>query len=164
RILEAMGFAGEVFAPEPRDGRWPDDYSGQIEWEDAALRRADRILVWLPREMATLPGLTTNDEWGYWKGRDPARLVLGAPPEAVSVRYQQYYARRLGVPVCQTLTEACRLAAEGTGARRSGGECQVPLHVWRTENFQNWYASQKRAGNELRGANVEWVFRIQNRI
>jgi 8-oxo-dGTP pyrophosphatase MutT (NUDIX family) len=164
RILEGLGFAGEVFVPEPSDGRWADDYSEQVAWEDAALRRADRILVWLPRDMATLPGLTTNDEWGYWKGRDPARLVLGAPPEAASVRYQQHYARQLGVPICESLAEACRLASEGCGARRAGGECQVPLHVWRTDAFQAWYAAQKHAGNKLCAANVEWVFRIHNRL
>src|SRR4051794_34059540 len=76
RELADRGFGGEVFVPEPRDGNWPAEYTDQLDWEDAALNRADRILAWVPRDMATLPGLTTNDEWGFWKGRDPARLVL----------------------------------------------------------------------------------------
>jgi 8-oxo-dGTP pyrophosphatase MutT (NUDIX family) len=163
RELAGLGFRGEVFVPEPRDGNWPADYSSQIDWEDAALRRADRILAWIPRDMATLPGLTTNDEWGYWKGRDPARLVLATPPGAAHVRYQQEYARRLGVPVATTLAAACAAAAADPGERRSGGECEVPLHVWRTGSFQTWYAAQRAAGNTLLGARVEWVFRVGDR-
>jgi hypothetical protein len=164
RILAGLGFQGEVFVPEPRDGRWSSDYTEQVAWEDAALGRADRILVWLPRDLVTLPGLTTNDEWGYWKGRDPARLIFGTPPEAVHVRYQQYYARRLGIPIHATLEEACRAAVSGTGARRTAGDCQVPLHIWRTDAFQAWYEAQKQAGNILCGASVEWVFRINNQF
>ena len=71
RILETLGFQGEVFVPEPRDGVWPEDYATQIGWEDAALNQSDRILVWLDREMESMPGLTTNDEWGFWKGAIP---------------------------------------------------------------------------------------------
>jgi 8-oxo-dGTP pyrophosphatase MutT (NUDIX family) len=162
--LAELGFEGEVFVPEPRDGRWPEDYAAQVQWEDTALRRCDRILVWLPRDMQTLPGLTTNDEWGFWKGRDPARLVLGIPDGAAHVRYQRHYANRLGVPVHPTLHETCRAAAEGEGQPRRDGECQVPLHIWRTQAFQNWYEAQRQAGNELRAASVEWVFRIRNQF
>jgi 8-oxo-dGTP pyrophosphatase MutT (NUDIX family) len=161
-ILQESGFQGEVFVPEPRDGRWGDDYTDQLAWEDEALHRSDCILVWLPRDMATLPGLTTNDEWGYWKGRDPARLIFGVPPEATNVRYQEHYARQLGIPVFSTLTEACAAGMKVGRALRHGGECQVPLHVWRTTAFQRWYAAQKQAGNILRGARVDWVYRLDN--
>lgn len=159
-LLERLDFQGEVFLPEPRDGQWSGAYHEQVEWEEAALQRADRILVWLPRDMETWPGLTTNDEWGYWKGRDPARLIFGAPPEATCVRYQQHYAQQLAVPVYATLEEVCRAATTDPGERRQGGECQVPLHIWRTDAFQAWYASQRQARNELHGAKVEWVFRV----
>jgi 8-oxo-dGTP pyrophosphatase MutT (NUDIX family) len=159
RELADLGFRGEVFVPERRDGQRPADYTGQIDWEDAALNRADRLLAWVPRDLTALPGLTTNDEWGFWKGRDPARLVLGTPPGAAHVRYQQEYARRLGVPVVETLVEACASAAADPGEPRRGGECDVPLHVWRTPVFQTWYAAQRAAGNVLHGARVEWVYR-----
>jgi 8-oxo-dGTP pyrophosphatase MutT (NUDIX family) len=162
-ILQELGFGGEVFVPEPRDGRWADDYTDQVAWENEAMHRSDRILVWLPRDMRSLPGLTTNDEWGYWKGRDPARLIFGAPPDAPKVRYQQYYARELGIPVFSTLADVCRAAARDKGERRRGGECQVPLHVWRTQTFRAWYEAQKQAGNTLRRARVEWVYRLDDR-
>lgn len=164
RILETLGFQGDVFVPEPRDGVWPSDPAVQIGWEDAALNQTDRILVWLPRRMDTLPGLTTNDEWGYWKGRDPARLILGTPNEAEHVRYQHYYAKSLHIPICSTLEETCRVAAGDPGVLRRDGECQVPLHIWRTAAFQAWYAAQSQAGNVLCGAKVEWVFRVGRQI
>ena len=125
--LRRLGFDGHVFVPEPRDGPWQPGYEDQIEWEDAALSRADVILFWIPRDLARLPGLTTNDEFGFWKGRDPARVILGAPEGAASVRYQQHYAAKLGIPVCKSLDQAARAALEllGDGAARSGGECLV---------------------------------------
>ena len=70
--------------PEPHNGRWREGYEDQLTWEDDALNRADVILFWIPRDLHTLPGLTTNDEFGYWKGRDPARLILGTPDGAAS--------------------------------------------------------------------------------
>lgn len=161
RILDRAGFGGDVFVPEPADGVWPADYAEQVAWEDAALNRADRIVVWLPRDLATLPGLTTNDEWGFWKNRDPARLILGTPVEAQKVRYQQHYAKELDIPVYATLEETCRAAAAERGVLRRGGECEVPLHIWRTASFQAWHGAQKKAGNRLCGARVEWVFRIK---
>ncbi|MBI2805257.1 MAG: NUDIX hydrolase [Planctomycetes bacterium] len=161
RLLETHGFKGDVFVPEPRDGVWTDDYARQIAWEDAALHRADHILVWLPRRMDTLPGLTTNDEWGYWKSRDPARLMLGVPADAENVRYQRYYATGLGIPVFDSLEAMCGAVARQRGEPRQGGECQVPLHIWRTPAFQAWHAAQKNAGNVLHGARVEWVFRVK---
>jgi hypothetical protein len=164
QALEALarrGHDGHVFVPEPRDGRWREGYEDQVGWEEDALNRADAILFWVPRDLRTLPGLTTNDEFGYWKGRDPARLVLGTPEGATSVRYQQHYAARLGIPLVRTLDEAAVAVAAllGDGAARSGGECHVPLHVWRTPAFQSWHTAQRAAGNRLDGARVEWVFR-----
>src|SRR5205085_1289814 len=52
------------------------------------------------------------------------------------------------------------LAKLGTGATRKGGEAQVPLHIWNTASFQSWYQSQRKAGNELHGAQVKWVMRV----
>jgi 8-oxo-dGTP pyrophosphatase MutT (NUDIX family) len=113
--------------------------------------------------MGSLPGLTTNDEWGYWKGRDPARLVLGVPAGAEHVRYQRHYAAMLNVPVFDTLAETCRAACEGQGEWRRGGACQVPLHIWQTSPFRRWHKAQTLAGNRLESARVEWVFRTGDR-
>lgn len=46
------------------------------------------------------------------------------------------------------------------GARRSGGERDVPLPVWRTDSFQAWYSAQTSAGNRLLEATPVWLFSI----
>lgn len=46
----------------------------------------------------------------------------------------------------------------GTGARRAGGERDVPLPVWRTASFQRWHTAQRAAGNTLLGARLVWTF------
>ncbi|MBL8973886.1 MAG: hypothetical protein JNK56_25065 [Myxococcales bacterium] len=159
RLLAARGFTGAVFVPEPRDGAWTRDYDGQIEWEEAHLHMADVVLFWLPRELGSMPGLTTNDEWGAHK--HSGKVVFGAPPGAAKVRYQQYYAGRLHIPGGDSLaaTIDAALAMIGVGAERRGGERGVPLHVWRTATFQAWYAAQRGAGHRLDGARLEWLCR-----
>ncbi|MCU0659762.1 MAG: hypothetical protein MUF64_32195, partial [Polyangiaceae bacterium] len=150
---------GVVFVPEPRDARWSRDYDAQVEWEERHLHMADVILFWLPRELGAMPGLTTNDEWGAFKGSGKA--VFGAPAGAEKVRYQRHYAEKLHTGNGATLEETVGLALErvGEGAWREGGEREVPLLVWNTEAFQRWYGALKGCGNRLDGARLEWVCR-----
>ena len=159
RLLAQRGFSGVVFVPEPRNGAWSRDYDGQVAWEEAHLHMADVALFWLPRELARMPGLTTNDEWGTFKGS--GKVVFGAPPEAEKVRYQRHYAALLHVPTADDLAATIDLALAqiGAGAPRRGGEREVPLHVWRTPAFQGWYAALRAAGNRLDGARLEWLCR-----
>lgn len=149
-----------VFVPEPRDGgRW-SDYEHQRLWELRWLRVADQVVFWVPRDLATLPGLTTNDEWGWLK--DSGRAVFGAPDDAVKVRYQREYAADHGVPSAATLEDTLRIAIDriGAGERRTGGERDVPLQVWTNPVFRRWYAAQRKVGNTLTGARVVWTFRV----
>ncbi|MGH3387921.1 MAG: nucleoside 2-deoxyribosyltransferase domain-containing protein [Actinomadura sp.] len=148
-----------VFSPERRSGHYAD-YTDQIDWEERALHRADVVIFWVPRDLATMPALTTNVEWGMW--HDSGRVVFGAPPEAPKNRYLLHYADRFDVPTATTLadTVASGLAIIGPGAFRSGGECDVPLLVWRTASFQRWHTAQRDAGNSLLGARLVWTFRV----
>ena len=160
-LLEAKGFDGVVFVPEARDGVRPD-YIKQMQWELDSQNCSDVILFWIPRDMATMPALTTNTEYGLWASLDPARLYVGAPKNAVHVSYQLKHAAASDIPVFEELetlvsTIVLTLAA---GSQRSGGATQVPLHIWKTPSFQNWYKAQTRAGIELHGAQVKWVLRI----
>jgi 8-oxo-dGTP pyrophosphatase MutT (NUDIX family) len=159
RLLAARGYDGVVFLPEPRDGRWQRDYDAQVDWEERHLEMADVILFWLPRELTSMPGLTTNDEWGTYKRS--GKVVFGAPPGAEKVRYQRHYAEKFHAGSAGSLEATVALALEriGEGALREGGEREVPLLVWRTEAFQRWYAAQKAAGNRLDGAKLEWICR-----
>lgn len=161
--LEEAGFDGHVFVPEPMGGTWRPGYDDQVEWEEEGLNRADCILFWIPRDMAKMPALTTNDEWGTWK--DSGKVVLGTPPGAPHVRYQEYYAAKLGVPQFRTLKETAQAAVAmtrptGKSTIRVGAECTVPTLIWTLSTFQAWYQAQKAAGNRLDGARVKWTARV----
>lgn len=158
QILRELGFDGTVFIPEPRDGKWLENYEVQIEWEEEGLQRADAIVFWVPRQIPMMTGLTTNIEWGEWKGS--GKVLWGAPETATQVRYPEYYAKKLGVPTFKDLRELLTQAVAqlGEGARRELGECQIPLRIWKRKEFQAWLTTQKVAGNRLDGARVVWTF------
>lgn len=160
RLLEAKGYEGAVFVPESPEGGPLLPFEDQASWELAALNRSDCALVWLPRDMITMPGLTTNVEFGMLVKL--GKMVFGAPPETPHVRYLQFICKSEFIPQAETLEATVENALKlvGEGAPRSGGECEVPLHVWRTAYFQQWYSALKLAGNRLDGAKLEWIFRV----
>lgn len=93
-----------VLSPESRGGVRADRYEDQVDWETEARARATAILFWIPRDMTSMPGMTTNVEFGL----DVAtgKVVLGCPPDCPNPernRYLIHVARRHGVPVCDTL-------------------------------------------------------------
>lgn len=101
QILEKKGFEGYVFVPEPRDGEWCSDYDGQIDWEQRYLEAATVIIFWIPRDLDSLPGFTTNIEFGmYVKSR---KTSFGAPEDAPRMSYIWYCARKFNFPSATTL-------------------------------------------------------------
>lgn len=167
RTLASLGYDGIVYDPEVRSGVYDSHYDNQIEWERQAMDRADCIAFWVPRDLTLdekghpkMAALTTNAEWGAWASS--GKCVFGAPPGAAHVRYLQHYAQFWGVPSSVTLpgtmTEAVKKVGEG--ALRVGGECQVPLYLWKKPEFQAWYQTQRAAGNRLDGATVVWTCRV----
>ncbi|WP_275408157.1 nucleoside 2-deoxyribosyltransferase domain-containing protein [Streptomyces sp. SID7909] len=68
-----------VFSPESRDSIRAAHYDDQVGWETEAREQADVVLYWIPRDLETLPGFTTNVEFGL----DIAQrnIVLGCPPD-----------------------------------------------------------------------------------
>jgi 8-oxo-dGTP pyrophosphatase MutT (NUDIX family) len=160
-LLETSGYDGVVFVPEPRPGtvRWWG-WDDQVAWEVRGLNLADVIVFWVPRNLVNLPGLTTNVEYGEWF--KSGKIVLGAPKSADKVRYLKKRGVEYFVPQADTLVQTIdeALAIIGDGALRQGGECQVPLHIWRTPSFQSWYQAQLKVGNRLDGARVEYVLRV----
>jgi hypothetical protein len=108
-----------VFIPEDRNRSRTFRYEQQVDWEIEARDRARAILFWIPRDMTTLPGMTTNVEFGM--DVTTGRAVLGCPPGCPNPehnRYLIYLARRHGVPVCATLPDtvaaALAIATGGT--------------------------------------------------
>lgn len=176
--LESIGYDGVVFIPEDRHGIMRHSYDDQIAWEELCLNAADVIIFWVPRDLTlitlnpakpdiqtlAMPAFTTNAEYGVWITRDPARVVFGAPPEAKKNDYLRYYGEEHHIPMCETLHATCDAALTKIGdvgnTERTGGERHIPLHIWRTASFKNWYKNLKTAGNRLESAKVEWVFRV----
>lgn len=110
RMLEEHHYDGIVLVPEDRSGIFRCEYSHQVEWEEQALKTTCCILFWFARKLPDMPAFTTNDEWGRWKYS--GKVVFGAPAWAEKVTYQRYYARKLGVPMAETLSETISNAIE----------------------------------------------------
>jgi hypothetical protein len=145
--------------PEPKNRTESHfDFLGQVDWEERCLHLADVVMFWMPRDLAVLPGFTSNVEWGMWY--DSGRVVLGAPPDAPKNRYILHYASKNSVPVSTALEGVVDATIEylGGGAYRRDGERCVPLLIWRTTGFAKWYAAQRGAGNRLTAARVAWSF------
>ncbi|WP_329812702.1 nucleoside 2-deoxyribosyltransferase domain-containing protein, partial [Streptomyces sp. GSL17-113] len=53
-----------VLSPESRTGQRADRYEDQVDWETTARAAASAILFWIPRDLRTMPGMTTNVEFG----------------------------------------------------------------------------------------------------
>jgi len=166
KILERLGYDGVVFVPEWTDASSKSQLDQRflhfqaVRWEDKHLNMSDQILFWIPRDMKTMPGLTTNIEFGRWEGS--GKIVLGHPKEAPHTSYLDDYANREGITRCNDLEETVRatLKAVRAGSPRTGGERCVPLYIWEKPEFQAWYLSQKKVGNRLDDAKMVWTFRV----
>lgn len=156
--LESVGFDGHVFIPLPMDEK--KSYAESVEWELFFLGRADAIFFWVPRDLKSLPGFTTNVEFGEWMSS--GKVVLAYPEDAEKMRYLDYRAQKLDVPVFHSLEDGLDavVARLGAGALRRGGETCVPLHIWQQDGFQSWYQAQRKAGNRLVGGKLLWSFVI----
>ncbi len=107
-----------VLSPESRGGVRAERYGEQVWWEMRARSLASVVMFWIPRCMATMPGMTTNVELGFDLGRNRL-VVLGAPPDCPDPERNRYLialAEMEGAPVRETLAdaaaEAIRLIAE----------------------------------------------------
>ncbi|MFJ5122941.1 nucleoside 2-deoxyribosyltransferase domain-containing protein [Kitasatospora sp. NPDC088548] len=107
-----------VLSPESRGGRRAAHYDDQVEWETAARAAADAILFWIPRDLTTMPGFTTNVEFGL--DIATGRVVLGCPPDCAAPernRYLIWVAHRHGAPVRDTLSDTVAAALALTSSR-----------------------------------------------
>src|SRR6266540_6622041 len=84
-LLRGLGFAGIVLVPERRDWTARFSYLDQVEWEYEGLETCSVIAFWVPRNPQTLPGFTTNVEFGRYVGS--GRCVYGRPRPATPIGY-----------------------------------------------------------------------------
>jgi hypothetical protein len=92
-LLGELGFAGTVLIPERQDWTIKFNYADQVEWEYAGLEGCSIIAFWVPRQMATLPGLTTNVEFGRYV--DSGRCVYGRPENAPHTSYLDWLYKKM---------------------------------------------------------------------
>lgn len=160
-VLKSLSFTGEVFIPIPEARFYGGDdsadwtYDNQIEWECTARHIADQIVFWVPRQIkAGMPGFTTNVEFG--EDLASGKIIYGRPDDADKCRYLDKRIQGAGLNVYNTLESLLQATLEelGEGALRQKGEVHVPLFVWRSKQFQKWYANLKAAGNRLDGAKL----------
>lgn len=171
-FLETLDIDCQVLIPEPRDG-WSPDYDGQITWECDMRACADIIVFWVDRHLASwrdtfarwlprawrgvgpMPAFTTNIEFG--EDLPTGRVVYGRPPQAPKNRYlDARYREATGWEPCTTLPDTLRAAVKAAGApaARTGAARFVPVSVWRTSTFQDWWAARHAAGHRVDAARV----------
>lgn len=110
-ILPRLGFAGTVLVPERQDWSAKFDYQDQVEWELAGLEACTVIAFWMPRHLETLPGFTSNVEFGRYVSS--GRVVYGRPDGAPHTRYLDWLYRKLtGRDPEATLEGTLRAAVE----------------------------------------------------
>lgn len=148
-----------VFVPEPRTGSYHHFTSKIVDWMNCGLQLADVVMFWWPKDVGTQ--LTLMDmTWGAWN--DSQRVVMGTSLNMPEISCLLDYADSHAISTATTLVGAVHTVLDkiGQGSRRSGGECGVPLPIWRTQSFQRWYASQITAGNTMLNARQVWTFGV----
>lgn len=100
-----------VFSPESRGGVLAENYDDQVGWETQARASSSVILFWIPRDLTSLPGFTTNVEFGL--DVPSGSVVLGCPPDCPNPernRYLIWVARQYATPVRETLADTVATA------------------------------------------------------
>lgn len=96
-ILKSEGFNGSVYIPEWDYNIKPKGwtYKGQIDWETNGLNSATIILFWIPRNNTSLPGFTTNVEFGEWY--KSGKIVVGSPKDSWKNEYLQFKSKEQNI-------------------------------------------------------------------
>jgi hypothetical protein len=167
--LKKINFDGTLFIPIPENrfhgGNDNDSwtYTNQVDWECEARNVADIILFWIPRSISgKMPGFVTNVEFG--EDLYSGKIVYGRPEKAEKCKYLDKRFQDLNLIVHNKLEDLINQALSilGEGSLRNDGEVYVPLFIWQTEEFQNWYSNLKQSGNSLIKATVLDFFKVNN--
>ena len=85
KILKDKGFDGIVYVPEYSTNKPRENYEDQVLWEREGLMNSTVIVFWIPREIPSMMGLTTNVEFGYYLHTN--KVVYGRPDNSQKNRY-----------------------------------------------------------------------------
>lgn len=163
KILEKLNYDGTVFVPEASDSKFYDNYNNQVEWEHEGLQKCDCIVFWIPRSV-NLPGFTTNIELGlFYKS---GKVVFGFPNDTPHTHYIDNIAKRENIKVYDSLQETLSHAINyiGEGSLRENGETHIPIRIWQSDQFQEWYNDLKNHGNKLVKAEQKFIHFVKNTL
>lgn len=98
-------FNGVVMVPEDPGFHLAIDVDSeeQINWEYFGTECVGCNVFWIPRDLVTMPGFTTNIEFGRYL--DSGKIVVGAPQGAQKMGYIRYWCQRNQIPYSETLKE-----------------------------------------------------------
>lgn len=108
--LKKNNFDGTVLIPERSDGFIKVDYYDQVEWEFFGLENCDKIVFWIPRNLKTLPGFTTNVEFGHYLAKSANKVIYGRPDNASKIAYLDWLYGKYKKTPCNTLEATLDLA------------------------------------------------------
>lgn len=173
--LSSINFDGTVFIPIPHDRFYGTNtdkagwtYDGQIDWECKCRNISDLIIFWIPRKIDRerkdlgMPAFTSNVEFG--EDLHSGKIVYGRPYDAEKCTYLDKRIKEINQPIFDNLPQLLEHAVLelGSGAYRSKGEVNVPLFIWKSEQFQSWYSNLKQAGNRLEEAKLLYHVKFSN--
>lgn len=160
-ILKKLGYDGTVYIPQERSGNFdPSTLEKQIDWEYKCMCACDAIIFWIPREMREdfeMIGLTTNVEFGRFLNSN--KLFCGSPKDAKKMDYLKIISKNK-FNWHESLEELIKSTVDylGDGVYREGIECLIPMHIFKSKQFQDWYQSHKKNGNKLTDFHSEYEF------
>lgn len=99
-VLEKHFYDGIVYIPEHKSkleyltqSAFDEAYLQQVEWENSALFRAQYIVFWVPRNLATMPAFTTNVEFGRFAHL--SNTFYGRPDHSEKNKYLDWYYKKV---------------------------------------------------------------------
>lgn len=103
-ILNTLNYMGQVILPEHSIQSENIDYDMQVEWEHQGLMECKSIVFWIPRNLKTMPGFTTNVEFGRFT--HDVRTFYGRPDDSEKNRYLDWLYKKVnGQPIFNNLEE-----------------------------------------------------------
>jgi len=155
--LEVRGYKENVFLA-----------SGKVAakhhaWLEKAMDRADGLLFWFPENSnGTTTQMAADFAWQAAVRRGD--MVLGCAERSPNLNRLKELAKGLFLPIASrpsiAVEEACKMV--GKGALRKGGECSVPLYLWKVPHFKQWLDAQQATavGNKLEHLEPRLTFRV----
>lgn len=108
--LRKSGYREHILIPEKKNREDGYDYDTQVEWEDKALNAVDLIVFWVPKNLDSMPGFTTNIEFGEWM--KSGKVILGYPEQAYGMRYMNKKAVKYRIPTFGSMDDVCECVME----------------------------------------------------